>query len=49
MHSGLIKKTTIPAIDIEVKLSYSLPKIPASSKIKDIMLALTIDIEYPHK
>ena len=49
MHKGLVKNTTIPANEIDVKLSYSLPNIPASINTNDIMLALMIDIEYPHR
>ena len=47
-HNGLIKNIIIPAIEIEVRLSYSFPNMLEINNIKDIMLALKIDIEKPH-
>ncbi len=43
IHNGLIKKITIPAIEIELNGSYSFLRIPAISTSIDIILALTIE------
>lgn len=48
-HNGFNKNIIIPAIEIDVKLSYSLPVILAVNRIKDIILALITETEKPHK
>ena len=42
--SGFIKKIITPAIEIDVKESYSLNRISESINISDIILALIIDV-----
>ena len=48
-HKGLTKNTTIPAKEIDVRLSYSFPSIFESIKTMHIIDALIMDIENPQR